>query len=285
MVRLSPEEKIYIIHGVEDNIREDGRTQMQYRSIEVETGIIPSAMGSARIKLGNTDVIACVKADTFTPTWNKPDEGKLQLHVDLSATASPRFEGRRGEQTSEEITTILNKAYESIKLESFCIVPQVKCWLVDVDISVLSCDGNMYDAIGFAVKAALATAMIPKIVASDEDEGEKELQITDDPFDTWTPNVSNVPCLVTLSKVGDSVMIDATNKEEQCSSFTCILAVTETGKILSTFKVGPGSVQPATFSKLILEASSIGKSLHSELLSALKKEQGIRKREIHGFLN
>lgn len=285
MVRLSREEETYIIHGAEDNIRDDGRSQIQYRPIEIETGIIPSAMGSARVLLGNTDVIACVKANTITPSWDKPNEGKLQIHVDLSATALPRFEGRRGEQMSEEISTILNKAYESIRLESFCIAPHVKAWVVDVDISVLSFNGNIYDAISFAVKAALATSAIPNMVAAEEDEGERELQITDDPFDTWTPDVSNIPCLVTLSKVGDSVLVDTTRNEEQCCSFTCILAVTESGKIMSTFKIGPGSVQPSTFRKLISEASNIGRAIHTDLLASLRKEQQISKREIHGFLS
>lgn len=285
MVRLSREEEKFIIHGAEDNVRDDGRTQIQYRPIEIETGVIPSAMGSARVILGNTDVIACAKANTYTPSWDRPNEGKLRIHVDMSATASPRFEGRRGEQLSEEISTILNKAYESIRLESFCIVPQIKSWVVDVDVSVLSIDGNVYDTVSFAVKAALATSAIPKMVAAEEDEGERELQVTDDPFDTWTPDVSNIPCLITLSKVGDSVLVDTTSHEEQCSSFTCILAVTESGKVMSAFKIGPGSVQPITFSKLISEASSIGKLIHTELLSVLNKEKEIVKREMHGFLN
>lgn len=285
MVRLSREEERFIIHGAEDNVRDDGRSQIQYRPIEIETGVIPSAMGSARVVLGNTDVIACVKANTFTPSWDRPNEGKLKIHVDLSAISSPRFEGRRGEQLSEEMSTILNNTYESVCLESFCIVPQVKSWLVDIDISVLSNDGNIYDTISFAVKAALATSAIPKMVAAEEDEGERELKISDDPFATWTPDVSNLPCLVTLSKVGDSVLVDMTSNEEQCSSFTCIMAVTESGKIMSTFKIGPGSVQPITFNKLISEASNIGKTIHVELLSALREEKDIPNREIHGFLN
>lgn len=81
---LSPEEKIYVVHGAEQGLRTDGRQRYQYRPIEIETDLIPSAMGSARVKIGDTDVVACVKANTFTPSVDKPKEGQLSLLIHFS---------------------------------------------------------------------------------------------------------------------------------------------------------------------------------------------------------
>ncbi|KAK7244729.1 hypothetical protein RIF29_39555 [Crotalaria pallida] len=63
MVGLSLGEKHFIQGGIAQDIRCDGRKRLAYRPIYVETGVIPQANGSARIRMGNTDVIASVKAE------------------------------------------------------------------------------------------------------------------------------------------------------------------------------------------------------------------------------
>lgn len=60
-VLLSAAERDYIAQGFEQNIRSDGRQREDYRPIEVQLGLIAQASGSARLKLGNTDVIVGVK--------------------------------------------------------------------------------------------------------------------------------------------------------------------------------------------------------------------------------
>ncbi|KAK9507667.1 hypothetical protein O3M35_007473 [Rhynocoris fuscipes] len=257
MVGLSPEEKIFIVHGVEQDIRNDGRIRLQYRPIEIETGIVPHAMGSARVCTGNTDIIVCIKGSTYKPPEDEPVGNNLEFFVDFSAIASPNYEGRWGEQVSEEYTVLLNKLYSSTKLESLCIKPGVLSWKLNIDIEVLSFEGNIYDTISFGVKAALANTQLPKISTTDEDKGEEDFQVSDDPSDTWTPDISEVPCFVTLWKIGEHVVVDPTINEEHCSSFACVIAFTENGKVWSTVSVGPGSVQPSTFLNLTSEAKTI----------------------------
>ena len=48
---LSEEEKHFIISGVEEDFRIDGRSCEDYRMINVETGIISNTSGSAQVKL------------------------------------------------------------------------------------------------------------------------------------------------------------------------------------------------------------------------------------------
>ncbi|KAI3730366.1 hypothetical protein L1987_61536 [Smallanthus sonchifolius] len=48
--------------GIAQDLRTDGRKRLTYRPILVETGVIAQANGSARVKMGKTEVIASVKA-------------------------------------------------------------------------------------------------------------------------------------------------------------------------------------------------------------------------------
>uniref|UniRef100_A0A0A9X2M3 Ribosomal RNA-processing protein 42 n=1 Tax=Lygus hesperus TaxID=30085 RepID=A0A0A9X2M3_LYGHE len=280
---LSPEEKIYIVHGLEHNVRTDGRSRFQYRPLELEVDLLPSAMGSARVRVGNTDVIACVKANTFTPPPDKPAEGKLEFLVHFSGVADPENEGRASETLRDQYTHVFNKLYSSVPLNDWCIKKKFKCWKFNVDICVVSLDGNLYDAVGFAVKSALATAVVPIVKVSNKDKGEYEFSISDDPSDTWSPNVEGIPIFVTASKIGEAVMIDPTSQEEKCSSFSCIVACTEAGKILFTMKTGAGSLHPTTLTHLISKASKIGVDMNKKLRESLSSAKS-GYREILGYL-
>lgn len=61
MVGLSLGEQHFIQGGIAQDLRCDGRKRLTYRPIHVETGVIPQANGSARVKIGATEVIASVK--------------------------------------------------------------------------------------------------------------------------------------------------------------------------------------------------------------------------------
>ena len=92
---LSEAEKLFITNGVKQNIRIDGRNCLNYRNIEVETNIISNCFGSAHIRLGNCDVMAAVKVDLLNLDNNQNESnGKIEFYADLSANASPFFEGK-----------------------------------------------------------------------------------------------------------------------------------------------------------------------------------------------
>uniref|UniRef100_A0A8C5RSA3 Ribosomal RNA-processing protein 42 n=1 Tax=Laticauda laticaudata TaxID=8630 RepID=A0A8C5RSA3_LATLA len=75
-----------------------------------------------------------------------------------SANATPEFEGRGGEELGTEITNTLYRIFNnesSINLKTLCINPRQYCWILYVDVLLLECGGNLFDAISIAVKAAL----------------------------------------------------------------------------------------------------------------------------------
>uniref|UniRef100_A0A674GS29 Exosome component 7 n=1 Tax=Taeniopygia guttata TaxID=59729 RepID=A0A674GS29_TAEGU len=257
-VVLSEAEKLYIVHGVQEDLRVDGRGCEDYRCAEVETDVVSNTSGSARVKLGETDILVGIKAEMGTPKLEKPDEGYLEFFVDCSSN-SPELEGRGGEELGTDIANTLYRIFScenSVDLKSLCINPKEHCWVLYVDVLLLECGGNIFDAISIAVKAALFNTRIPKVRVLEDEEGTKEIELSDDPYDCIRLNIDEVPCVVTLSKIGYRHVVDATLQEEACSLASLLISVTSKGAITSMKKVGKGSLDPESIFEM-MEVRSI----------------------------
>ncbi|GER57630.1 exosome complex component RRP42, partial [Striga asiatica] len=208
MVGLSLGEQNFIKGGIAQDLRTDGRKRLSYRPISVETGVIPQASGSARVKLGATDVIASVKAELGKPSASHPDKGKVSIYVDCSPTAEPTFEGRGGEELATELSSALQQcllggksgAGAGIDLSSLSIVEGKICWDLYIDGLVVSSDGNILDALGAAIKAALSNTAIPKVqvAANAPSDEQPEVDVSDEEFLQF--DTSGVPVIITLTK-------------------------------------------------------------------------------------
>lgn len=287
-IPLSSGEKTFILHGVDGNFRNDGRQRHQFRSMEIETKLMPQTHGSARLRIGNTDVLVGVKVELDTPYIDRPNEGKLEFFVDCSANATPAFEGKGGDDLATEISNILTLAYQTrnaFNLKQFCILPRKKCWKLFVDVLILQCGGNLFDAVGIAVKAALYSTEIPNITSATLDGGEPDIQFSDDAYNCVRLDATNYPIIVTLCKIGDYCIVDPTAEEEMCSAASVVVSVLPTGKCTSIVKLGYGSIQSSTFAKMLKIGKSIAHRLNQDLMKALKDEcQFGRQRQIFGFL-
>lgn len=54
--------KKYVVHGFQEDLRQDGRSCKDMRPIRIVTGMLQQCSGSARCSLGNTEVLIGVKA-------------------------------------------------------------------------------------------------------------------------------------------------------------------------------------------------------------------------------
>ncbi|EEB18730.1 Exosome complex exonuclease RRP42, putative [Pediculus humanus corporis] len=283
----SESEKIFILHGVEDNFRYDGRTRSEYRPIEVETDVVSHANGSARLRLANTDILVGVKAEIVKPTIENPDKGKIEFFVDCSANATPAFEKRGGEDLANDLSSALTRAYsapESLDLKSLCILPKFQCWKLYVDVLILECGGNLFDAVGLGVKAALRNTFIPRVVAAALDGCDPELVISEDPYDCWRLDTSKTPVFVTVMRIGDHCVVDP-GAEEEAVSGGGLLVSYGSGSITSLLKISGGSLHPITLREMIQLGGSAGECLQDTLERALKEEDSLGpKREKAGFL-
>ncbi|KAE8597019.1 hypothetical protein XENTR_v10016324 [Xenopus tropicalis] len=126
---------------------------------------------------------------------------------------------------------------------------------------------------------------IPKVRILEDDEGGKDFELSDDPYDCVRLNVVNVPCIVTLSRIGHRHVVDATLQEEACSVASLLIAVTSKGILTCMRKIGKGSLDPESIFEMIETGKRVAKSLHTSLQSALNQEESLgKKRQKIGFL-
>ncbi|CAK1601786.1 unnamed protein product [Parnassius mnemosyne] len=303
---LSSTEKIFILHGVQNDYRSDGRSNIDYRPMELETDVVSHASGSARLRLANTDILVGVKTEIDVPKPDNPGKGKIEFFVDCSANATPEFEGRGGEQLANSISNMMQRAYhtsQAFNLKQLCIFEGKQCWKLYVDILILECGGNLCDAVSLAVKAALFNTRLPFVKAALMDGGNVDLQLSDDPYDSKQLDIGCAPLLVTLCKIGDKCVVDPSAEEESCSVISLVVGVTGNPKFYCTEDTtnilnveckcstigmnGPGSVAPKTLKDAINQGIIAAKCLDEALGKALLRERQetiVMKKHSYGFL-
>ncbi|EFJ48544.1 hypothetical protein VOLCADRAFT_90878 [Volvox carteri f. nagariensis] len=96
--------------SIENDVRLDGRSCHDMRPVELELGVIAQAAGSARLRMGATDVIVGVKVEVGSPSSSAPNQGRLQVTVEFSPCASPIYKGRFGETYGEQIAAVIESS-------------------------------------------------------------------------------------------------------------------------------------------------------------------------------
>jgi exosome complex component RRP42 len=271
-VLLSEEEKYYLVIGVEEDKRVDGRSRLDYRSGDLEINCVSNSHGSLRIRLAESDVIISAKVDIGEPLEETPGCGQITFLVDCSPTASPAFEGRGGDELSETICRILQSAYVksgALDLSSLCIVNEKCCYVIGVDILVLQCGGNLLDVISMGVKLCLGICEIPVIEEVRYDLGYPTPAFTTDEFKFNYLDVGQSPVVITLPRIGRYFVVDATLEEESCSKGKLAIAVTPNGIITNVDKLGKGCYQSRSISASVQMAAKVGISLNKVLDSKI----------------
>jgi exosome complex component RRP42 len=253
-----------IIELLSNGKRLDGRQPNEYRQIQLESGVIERAEGSARVRLGKTDVIVGVKIDTGTPFSDVPNKGVLTVNAELVPLASPDFEPGPPGENAVELARVVDRGIresEAIDLEKLCVEPGKSVFIVFIDIYVLNHDGNLIDASALAALAALLNTKMFKYEVEDG-EIKKKLGYTPLP-------IVDYPIPVTFSKIGDKLILDAGLEEEQVMDTRLTIVLDKDDNVCALQK-GGGS---GYFTKEeILEAAKI----------ALKKTKELRKIVVKG---
>ena len=113
--------------------RIDGRGLTDYREIQIETGLIERAEGSARVKLGKTEVLVGIKVETGEPYSDAPNEGVLAVNAELVPLASPTFEPGPPDENAIELARVVDRGIresKAIALEELCLIPGKKVFII-----------------------------------------------------------------------------------------------------------------------------------------------------------
>lgn len=248
---------------VSEGKRLDGRGVEDHRNVELEVGIIERAEGSARVRLGETEVIVGVKIEVGTPFPDVPDQGVLMVNAEFVPLASPKFESGPPDEDAVELARVVDRGIresKAIPLEDLCIQSGKKVFIVFVDVYILNHDGNLIDA---SVLAALAALLNTKMFKYEVKDGEVKIK------PGYTPlKIRNHPIAVTLANIGNNLVVDPMLEEEQVMDARLTVTFDKDGKICAMQKGGYGYFTL----EQILEAVKIGQKKAEKLRKILVKK-------------
>ncbi|MHB8568076.1 MAG: exosome complex protein Rrp42 [Nitrososphaerales archaeon] len=243
--------------------RLDGRGLLDIRELTVTPNVIEKAEGSARVKLGNTELIAGVKVNLGTPFPDTPDKGLLVVSAEVLPLASPYAEPGPPDESTIELARVADRGIREsgmIDVSKLVLVEGKHVYAVFVDVSILNVDGNLFDATSYAVVAALMTAKIPRYELSAAGAPVKTSEHVSLPIQT-------VPISITTAKIGDQLILDPTSEEEAVMEARLTLVMDDRGNICAGQKGQPGSFSP----EQVLFAASTAKLKAEEVRTLLKK--------------
>lgn len=204
--------------------RLDGRAYDEQRPLEIEIDVIKKANGSARVKLGDSEVIAGVKVETGEPFEGLENKGALIVTAEVLPTASPHVEPGPPDEEVIELARVVDRGVresEMVDLEKLVLEVGKTVYTVFVDCSVLNADGNLFDATSYAVVSAILTANIPVLEMQDGK--------VNDTGKTMPMPVTTLPISITQVRIGDAVLVDPTSEEEGAMDARITITTTPEG--------------------------------------------------------
>ena len=250
----------HIMNLLNADMRLDGRKLTEYRKpISVEYGVVKTAEGSARVKIGETDIIVGVKLDVGEPYPDTPDEGTIIVGAELLALSNPEFEpGPPGIQAIELARVVDRGIRESKALDfkKLCITPGEKIWMVIIDICPINDAGNLFDASSLAALAALKDTKFPEFNGIKVDYKKK----TDKKV-----HLEKMPIAVTVIKIGNKFIVDPDTEEEKVVDARLTVSSIENGSLCALQKGGDMPLSEEDISEMLDIGIEKGKELRKYL--------------------
>jgi exosome complex component RRP42 len=232
--------KDYVYDLVKSGQRVDGRGFREYREISVERDVIKRAEGSARVKIGNTEVLVGVKLDPGEPFSDAPDKGVIITNAELVPLASPEFESGPPNENSVQLARVVDRGIrgsEAIDLEKLCIEEGEKVWIVFIDIHVLDNDGNLVDAAALGAIASLLNIRIPNERYGLT--GENTLPMRD------------TPVAVTAVEIDGNILVDPNFNEENAATSRLTVISNADGTLSGMQKSGSGGLKEEEIAEVV----------------------------------
>ena len=259
-----------IANLLEKDARLDARKPFDYRDVVIETGISNNAEGSARVKIGKTEVIVGVKLGTQEPYTDHEDEGTMMTTMEYSPASGERYESGPPKINAIETARVVDRGIREsgfIDWKKLCIKEGEKVWSIFIDIYSINDDGNILDASAIGALVALKTARFP--IYDEETESVKYGEYTDTPL----PLTENTPFAMTFYKIGDKLLSDPNRDEEDAADARLTLALAKVGKEYIISSMQKGEIVPLTAEDLkaiIAESEKVYDKVYPEIEKQFK---------------
>lgn len=253
--------KPYLSALLQKGLREDGRGLYDYREISVENNPIARACGSARVRIGETEVLVGVKMDTDVPFPDSPEEGILIVNAELAPLSNPEFESGPPSPAAIELARVVDRGIResgAVDFSKLCIKPKEKVLVLFIDIYPINDAGNLFDAAALGATAALKNAVLPKY-------DEKEDKVFYEEFTKEKLPMNQFPILTTFAKLNGTIFIDVSKREENSADARLSIATLENETVSAMQKGGRGTFTEEEILQICDYAVETGKKLRKTL--------------------
>ncbi|KAH7910417.1 ribosomal protein S5 domain 2-type protein [Hygrophoropsis aurantiaca] len=272
-------EKEFTYDALKQSLRLDGRGFLDLRTPSINFG---PELGWVECAMGKTRVIAQVDAKMVKPLPERPFEGIVTIHSEISPMASSDYELGRPSEEEISISRMLDKVLrrsDAIDKESLCILSGQRVWHLRLTIHCIADAGNMLDCACLAGIVAFKHFRRPEIeVIGDEviihDPTERApipLAIHHSPFCltfAFFPDPSTRP------------VVDPTLLEQRLSTGLLSIAMNAQREICVLQKAGGIPTAPDEVLRLVNVAVPLVKDLDQLVEARLKEDWQERKVEI-----
>ena len=223
-----------ILDLLKEGKRVDGREFDESRQLTIDLNVIPKAEGSARARLGDTEVVAGVKIQPERPFPDTGDKGMLICTAEILPIAHPSAETGPPTPDVVELARVTDRGIrESGMLDMKQLVLEKDKSVIGIfcDNAVTDHDGNLFDACSYASTAAINSCKIPKYEMQDDAPVKIEDQFTE-------PPVTTLPVSVTMAKIGEYIVVDPTIDEWSIMDARITITTNSDGNVVALQKGG-----------------------------------------------
>ncbi|KAH0476680.1 MAG: hypothetical protein KVP17_000914 [Porospora cf. gigantea B] len=253
---ISVQETRFMLDGVRQNFRNDGRNNGDLRSLQLSVGVTPTAFGSAKVIWGRNEVVVGVTCQLV----------KLPVVSEFAPVNISIFDAGQS-QAHTHVASVLTSL-----LLNTNIVPDVhKCyrWQVHVDACLLNVGGNLLDVVGLGINAALRHCRLPHVIFTENENADWDFEVDDRP-EAGHPlfNLDRLPVPVSCGTLGDHLCWDLTQEEEPASGCRITCAVVEDGHVMGMHTSG-ALMDLSLTSRIISRSVENGMLLHKTIKESL----------------
>ena len=258
-----------ILELLEQGKRVDGRALDEVREITIETNAIPKANGSARVFLGDTEVVCGVKIQPDRPFPDTGDKGLFICTAELLPLSHPTVETGPPQPHVIELARVVDRGIREshmIDVSQLVIEKDKSVIGVFADNVVVDYDGNLFDACSYAATAALLTSKTPKWEMVDDrptlvEGGESELPI------------STIPVSITMGKIGNYIVVDPNGDEWASMDARITITSDSDGNICALQKGGSNGFTQDEINQCGEISVKVGAIIREKLKEAQKGDQ------------